>query len=60
MPKDPNSSESASWISPFEAGRQWLELATKAQNVFLGQMKQDAAHEPFAQHDITEAFSQMV
>jgi polyhydroxyalkanoate synthase subunit PhaC len=60
MPKEPNSSEIASWISPFEAGRQWLELATKAQKVFLDQMKRDAAPEPFAQHDVTEAFSQMV
>jgi chromosome segregation and condensation protein ScpB len=60
MSKDPNTSESASWMSPFEAGRQWLELATKAQNVFLDQMKRDAAPEPFAQHDVTEAFSQMV
>ena len=60
MPKDPNSTEFASGTSPFEAGRQWLELATKAQKVFLDQMKQDAAPEPFAQHEVAEAFSQMV
>ena len=60
MPKDPNSNEIASWTSPFEAGRQWFELASKAQKVFLDQMKQNAAPVPLIQPEVAEAFSQLV
>jgi polyhydroxyalkanoate synthase subunit PhaC len=46
--------------SPFEAGRQWLELAAKAQRVFLDQIKPDAAPPPFMPQDVAHAFSEMV
>ena len=39
--------------SPFEAGRQWLELAAKAQKVFLDQIKADAAPPPFMPQDLS-------
>jgi polyhydroxyalkanoate synthase subunit PhaC len=47
-------------MSPFEAGRQWLELAAKAQKVFLDQIKPDAAPPAFVPQDIAHAFSEMV
>jgi len=40
-PQDPSKAPFST--SPFEAGRQWLELAAKAQKVFLDQIKPDAA-----------------
>jgi hypothetical protein len=43
--------------SPFEAGRQWLELAAKAQKVFLDQIKPDAAPPAFVPQDVAHAFS---
>ena len=46
--------------SPFEAGRQWLELAAKAQKVFLDQIKPDAAPPAFMPQDVAHAFSEMV
>jgi polyhydroxyalkanoate synthase subunit PhaC len=46
--------------SPFEAGRQWLELAAKAQKVFLDQIKPDAAPPAFIPQDVAHAFSEMV
>jgi len=46
--------------SPFEAGRQWLELAAKAQKVFLDQIKPDAAPPAFVPQDVAHAFSEMV
>ena len=46
--------------SPFEAGRQWLELAAKAQKVFLDQIKPAAAPPPFMPQDVANAFSEMV
>jgi polyhydroxyalkanoate synthase subunit PhaC len=46
--------------SPFEAGRQWLELAAKAQKVFLDQIKSDTAPPPFMPQDVAQAFSEMV
>ena len=53
-PKTPSST------SPFEAGRQWLELAAKAQKVFLDQIKPDAAPPAFMPQDVAHAFSEMV
>lgn len=47
-------------MSPFEAGRQWLELAAKAQKVFVDQIKPDAAPPAFVPQDIAHAFSEMV
>jgi polyhydroxyalkanoate synthase len=46
--------------SPFEAGRQWLELAAKAQKVFLDQIKPDPAPPAFMPQDVAHAFSEMV
>jgi len=46
--------------SPFEAGRQWLELAAKAQKVFIDQIKPDAAPPPFMPQDVAHAFADMV
>ena len=54
-PKTPVSTS-----SPFEAGRQWLELAAKAQKVFLDQIKPDAAPPAFMPQDVAHAFSEMV
>lgn len=50
----------ASNTSPFEAGRQWLELAARAQRVFLDQIKPDAAPPAFVPQDVAHAFSEMV
>ena len=47
-------------LSPFDAGRQWLELAAKAQKVFLDNIKPDAAPPPFMAQDVAHAFSEMV
>jgi len=52
-PKTPSTSS-------FEAGRQWLELAAKAQRVFLDQIKPGAAPPPFMPQDVAHAFSEMV
>src|SRR6478735_12619598 len=46
--------------SPLEVGRQWLELAAKAQRVFLDQINPGAAPPPFMPQDVAHAFSDMV
>jgi polyhydroxyalkanoate synthase len=46
--------------SPFEAAHQWLELAAKAQKVFLDQIKPAAAPPAFMPQDVATAFSEMV
>lgn len=46
--------------SPFDAGRQWFELATRAQKVFLDQIKPGAAPPAFMPQDVAHAFSEMV
>jgi len=46
--------------SPFEAGRQWLELAAKAQSVFLDRIKPDTTPPAFMPQDVAHAFSEMV
>jgi polyhydroxyalkanoate synthase subunit PhaC len=53
-PKTPTSP------SPFEASRQWLELAAKAQKVFLDQIKPDATPPAFMPQDVAHAFAEMV
>jgi hypothetical protein len=59
MTKSQDPSKAPFSTSPFEAGRQWLELAAKAQKVFLDQIKPDAAPPPFMPQD-AHAFSDMV
>src|SRR6476620_3710891 len=60
MTKSQDPSKAPFSTSPFEAGRQWLELAAKAQKVFLDQIKPDAAPPPFMPQDVAHAFSDMV
>ena len=56
-PQDPQKTPFS--LSPFEAGRQWLELAAKAQRVFLDKIQPDAAPPPFMPQDVAHAFSEM-
>ena len=56
-PQDPQKTPFS--LSPFEAGRQWLELAAKAQRVFLDKIQSDAAPPPFMPQDVAHAFSEM-
>lgn len=60
MTNSKDAPKTLSSASPFEAGRQWLELAAKAQKVFLDQIKPDAAPPPFAPQDVAQAFWEMV
>ena len=60
MTKSQDPSKAPFSTSPFEAGRQWFELAAKAQKVFLDQIKPDAAPPPFMPQDVAHAFSDMV
>jgi polyhydroxyalkanoate synthase subunit PhaC len=60
MTKSQDPSKTPISTSPFEAGGQWLELAAKAQKVFLDQIKPDALSPPFMPQDIAHAFSEMV
>jgi len=60
MTKSQDPSKAPFSTSPFEAGRQWLELAAKAQKVFLDQIKPDAAPPPFMPQDVAHAFSDVV
>src|SRR6185437_16380013 len=60
MTKSQDSPKTPVSTSPFEAGQQWLELAAKAQKVFLDQIKPDAAPPPFMPQDVAHAFSDMV
>jgi polyhydroxyalkanoate synthase subunit PhaC len=46
------------WLAPFEAGRQWMELASKAQTVLAGQLTRDAGKQPFSPEAATQAFSE--
>jgi hypothetical protein len=59
MAKDPNIPETNPWLVPFEAGRQWMELAAKAQTVLSQQLKQDKIPAPFSQEVVAGAFSQL-
>src|SRR5215207_1557759 len=59
MAKDPNVPETNPWLVPFEAGRQWMELAAKAQTVLSQQLKQDKIPAPFSQEVVAGAFSQL-
>jgi len=59
MNKESNSPETNPWLAPFEAGRQWIELATKAQTVFSEQLKTEAIPAPFSQEAVAGAFSQL-
>lgn len=60
MTNSQDSSKPPLATSPLEAGRQWLELAAKAQKVFLDQIKPDAVPPPFMPQDVAHAFSEMV
>ena len=60
MSNSKDTPKTPSATSPLEAGRQWLELAAKAQKIFLDQIKPDAAPPPFAPQDVAQAFSEMV
>src|SRR4029079_9765112 len=60
MTKSQDSPKTPVSTSPFEAGQQWLELAAKAQRVFLDQIKPDAAPPAFMPQDVAHAFSEMV
>jgi polyhydroxyalkanoate synthase len=60
MTNSQDPAKSSSTTSPFEAGRQWLELAAKAQKVFLDQIKPDAVPPAFVPQDVAHAFSEMV
>jgi polyhydroxyalkanoate synthase subunit PhaC len=60
MTKSQDPPKAPTAASPFDAGRQWFELAAKAQKVFLDQIKPDAAPPAFMPQDIAHAFSEMV
>jgi polyhydroxyalkanoate synthase subunit PhaC len=59
MAKASNPPETNPWLTPFEAGRQWMELATKAQTVLSEQLKNEAIPAPFSQEAVAGAFSQL-
>jgi polyhydroxyalkanoate synthase len=42
MTKPPDSPQQVPWLNPFEASRQWMEIASKAQKVVSQYMKQQA------------------
>ena len=52
MAKQSDRPERNPWLAPFEAGRQWMELATKAQTVLSEQMKKEAIPAPFSQEAV--------
>src|SRR5215469_4053748 len=61
MTKTPDSPQRIPWLDPFEASRQWMEIAGKAQNVvsqYMGQQAEDSALQASNLKASTQAFAE--
>ena len=60
MTKESSNPEKSPWLIPFEAGRQWMDLATKAQAAMARQVEKNAQNipSPFAPEAVSKAFSE--
>src|ERR1700746_4064844 len=65
MPTDQSATgkeaaQSASWLNPFDAGRQWIDLAAKVQTAVTDQITRQARGAmvpPFAPEVVSQAFA---
>ena len=61
MPNAPDASGRFDWLNPFEAGRQWIDIATKAQTVVLRHAERQAktaGFQPFSPQVAAAAFTE--
>jgi polyhydroxyalkanoate synthase subunit PhaC len=61
MTKTPDSPQRIPWLDPFEASRQWMEIAGKAQNAvsqYMGQQAEDSALQASNLKATTQAFAE--
>jgi polyhydroxyalkanoate synthase subunit PhaC len=61
MTKAPDSPPRIPWLDPFEASRQWMEIAGKAQNVvsqYLGRQAEGGAFQDYNLKTTTQAFAE--
>jgi poly[(R)-3-hydroxyalkanoate] polymerase subunit PhaC len=58
MTKTPDSPPRIPWLDPFEAGRQWMEIAGKAQNVVSQYMAESSAFQAYNPKATAQAFAE--